>query len=299
MPVVPEALLEDDGFVVVDQDTAFEVPSQGLSQHALFEIASAPRQFAHRVAVVYPADVLVNDRAFIEVGRCVVCGRADEFYPACVGLVIGSATGECGEEGVVNVDDRYSEPVQQIGRKDLHVAREDDEIDVVFPAEADLLGLGVGPLFCAGGSDGYMVKGDPVVLRRFAESGVIGHDAGNLPVKLARLCPEENIVEAMGDLGDEERDPGDDIGPSDSNGHPQFARGKLSESLTLLAALFGAGSARGDPFHPLKENPFLGILMLIGVEDVSSTRENPAGYLGDNAGLVRAGEEGDEPRFAH
>jgi hypothetical protein len=48
-----------------------------------------------------------------------------------VGGVIGPGADNRGQERVVQVDDRGGKPGYKSGRKDLHVARQDDEVDAV------------------------------------------------------------------------------------------------------------------------------------------------------------------------
>ena len=76
-------------------------------------------------------DVLVDDRAVVELGGHVVRGDADELHAAVVRLVVGATAAERREERVVDVDDPFRPPSAELRREDLHVAREDDERDAV------------------------------------------------------------------------------------------------------------------------------------------------------------------------
>ena len=55
--------------------------------------------------MVYAHHVLLDDRAFVKVGRYEVGGSANQFHAARVGLRIRVGTFESRKEGVVNVDD--------------------------------------------------------------------------------------------------------------------------------------------------------------------------------------------------
>ena len=59
-----------------------------------------------RVAVADALDVLLDDRAFVEIGGDVMRGGADQLDAALIGLVVGLGALEGRQERVVDVDDR-------------------------------------------------------------------------------------------------------------------------------------------------------------------------------------------------
>ena len=91
----------------------------------------------------------------------VVAGGADELDAAREGRVIRARAGEGGQERVVDVDDAARVGVDERGREDLHVAGEDDEVDLVLGEECELRGFDCG---LGGGRDWHVVEGDAVEL---------------------------------------------------------------------------------------------------------------------------------------
>ena len=61
--------------------------AHGARQHAAFDVAALAREIFRRVAVADALDVLVDDRAFIEVACDVMGGGADQLDAALMGLV--------------------------------------------------------------------------------------------------------------------------------------------------------------------------------------------------------------------
>ena len=85
-----------------------------VREHGFFQVPTFANQIGYRVAVIDPGNVLMDDRAFVEIGGCIVCGGANQFYSAGVCLMVRLATGKCREKGVVYVDDRAVHLVQKI-----------------------------------------------------------------------------------------------------------------------------------------------------------------------------------------
>src|SRR6185503_21027014 len=61
-----------------------------------------------------------------------VRSSSNELHTAATCLVIRLRAGEGREERVMDVDDAVAEPGDERRAQDLHVAREDDEIDLVL-----------------------------------------------------------------------------------------------------------------------------------------------------------------------
>ena len=77
-------------------------------------------------------DVLLDDRPLVEVARDEVRRRADELDAAGVRLTIGFAPLNPGRNEWWMLMQRPGERGAQLGREDLHVAGEHDELDVVL-----------------------------------------------------------------------------------------------------------------------------------------------------------------------
>src|SRR5712671_5545082 len=102
--------------------------AHGAGQHAALDIAALARQIFRRVAVTDALDVLVDDRALIEVARDVMRGGADQFDAALMRLVVGPRALEPWQERVVNVDAAPRQLWRYLIREYLHVTRQHHEI---------------------------------------------------------------------------------------------------------------------------------------------------------------------------
>lgn len=152
--------------------------------------------------MVDASNALLNDGALVQVG-CDEVGRGtDDLDAAVVGLVVRLGALERGQEAVVDVDDLAAHSGAEHGREDLHVARQDDELDVVLLDQLEdlalLLGLGVL-------GDGQVVELDAVAASQGFKVGVVGDDDGDVDPELARLGAEQQVVEAVADLGDHDQ----------------------------------------------------------------------------------------------
>ncbi|GAA5210838.1 hypothetical protein GCM10023323_40060 [Streptomyces thinghirensis] len=77
-------------------------------------------------------DVLLDDRPLVEVLGDVVRGGTHQFHPALLGLGVGGGANEGRKEGVVDVDDRDADFLDEVAGADLHVAGQHDEVDVAL-----------------------------------------------------------------------------------------------------------------------------------------------------------------------
>ena len=78
--------------------------SHGPRQHAALDVAALADEIVGRIAMTDALDILVDDRAFIEVAGDVMRGGADQFDAARVRLMVGFGALEAGQERVVDVD---------------------------------------------------------------------------------------------------------------------------------------------------------------------------------------------------
>ncbi len=220
-------LVEDDGFVVVDEDAVFEVPADGLGEDGFFEVAAFAGEVGNGVAVADAGDVLMDDGAFVEIGGGVVGGRPDQFDAALVGLVVGAAAGKGGEEGVMDVDDGSFEGGEKAVGKDLHVAGENDEFGFGFAEDGKLTGFGLDAGFPA---DGNVVKGDTVGLGGGFKIGVVGDDRDHFAGQFTRAGAQEDVVKAVIESGDKAGNPQTEIGSVNGDVHPEGLAGKGRKS---------------------------------------------------------------------
>src|SRR5258708_37212190 len=118
-------------------------------------------------------DVLVNDGSFIkDLGRVVRCG-ANEFHASLIRLMVRTPTGKGGQERVVNINHRFLPLPQKTIGKDLHVARQYNQIDTMLAQVFELLRLSFG--LCLR-PHGNVQKGQTVVRGRSFEVRMVGND---------------------------------------------------------------------------------------------------------------------------
>src|SRR5262249_27227940 len=87
---------EHHRLVLEHEDAVLEVPADGACQHGALEVAALAQQVRDRIAVRRARDVLLDDRAFVEVGGGVVRGGADQLDAALLRLVVRLAALEGG-----------------------------------------------------------------------------------------------------------------------------------------------------------------------------------------------------------
>src|SRR5487761_1079431 len=85
-------VVEDYGPVAVEQYSVLRVPGHRARQDLGLDVAAGLGQPLGRQGVIDPDHVLLDDRSLVQVGRHVVCGRADQLDAARVGLVVGLGT---------------------------------------------------------------------------------------------------------------------------------------------------------------------------------------------------------------
>src|ERR1700683_2073141 len=127
--VSSSALVKDNRLVPVAEDSPVEVPAHSARKHHALQIATTRNQFFHLVSMRNSRYILLNDGAVIEDRRCVVTGGADQLETPCMSSVVRPCPSKCRQERMVNIDDRRRIPGNERGRKNLHVAREDYQLD--------------------------------------------------------------------------------------------------------------------------------------------------------------------------
>ena len=101
----------------------------------------------------------------------------------------------------MDVDDRHADRLEEVGRQDLHVARQDDEVEVAGQ-QLDLAALGLG----------LRVAGDRDVDERHAERahvvgevGVVGDHEADVEVELVAARAPEQVEQAVVVAADHDR----------------------------------------------------------------------------------------------
>jgi hypothetical protein len=92
------SILEDHGPDSVEDDAALDVPVHGSRQHAPLDVAALAHQIVRLILVRDALDVLLDDGPLVEIGRHIVCSRADQLDAAAMGLVVGFCTSEARKE---------------------------------------------------------------------------------------------------------------------------------------------------------------------------------------------------------
>mmetsp|Transcript_6847 Transcript_6847/g.21581 ORF Transcript_6847/g.21581 Transcript_6847/m.21581 type:complete len:282 (+) Transcript_6847:292-1137(+) len=141
---------------------------------------------------------LLDDGALVEARGRVVRRRADELDAALVRAVVRLGADERGQERVVDVDDAHGVRRAELVRDDLHVAREDDDVDVELLHERDLLvfDLALRRLGDLEDLEAHAERvGDGLEVR------VVRDDERDVARQLARLVPEQDLPEHVVVLG--------------------------------------------------------------------------------------------------
>jgi hypothetical protein len=217
-----------------------------------------------------------------------MAGGADQLHAARVRLVVRPPAREGWEEGVVDVDDRTVATLEKVIRQHLHVAGEDDEFDAVFAQQRQLPRLRGGLGFRR---HRHVNERESIPLRHRREVGMVADDEDDIAGEVARAPPEAKVVEAVVRLGNEQGDPGAVGRRGDAHVHAEAAP-ELVE---------GGGIGRRVPIgrlplDALEEDPRLGVAVLVGVQDVATPLEDPAGDARHEARLIRAMQQRNERR---
>ncbi len=140
---------KDDRAITADEGTTVNMGVDGPRQNLCLHIAPEGNVILRALRVGHANDVLLDDRAFIEVGSDIMRGRPNELHPALIGLAVGIGTLKARQEGVVDIDDPPCHvPAEAIG-ENLHIASQNDELRV--PLCHDLAQLGFGLILRGGG----------------------------------------------------------------------------------------------------------------------------------------------------
>ncbi len=126
---------ENDGSVAAHEDAAGDVVADAAGERETFAIAAESEKILGGVEVFYTNDFLFDDGTFIEFWGCVMACCPDQFDSAFVRTLVGVCADERGEKTVMDVHDPAGPAEADIGRDNLHVAGEDDEVCIMFGPE--------------------------------------------------------------------------------------------------------------------------------------------------------------------
>lgn len=194
--------VEHDGFVAIQKHPLLRPPFDRRCQHLAFDIAAFIHQLLRRHAVIHSRNPLLDDRAFVEVGGDKVGSGADNLDSALECLVVRLRALEGRQEAVVNVDDLARHGFAEFRGEDLHIPCQNDEIDVVF---LDQFQNTILLLDFVVFGHWQVVEVDVVALGQGFKIRMIGYNQGDIDAQLARLLSEEQVVQAMSDLGNHDQ----------------------------------------------------------------------------------------------
>ena len=105
---------------------------------------------------------------------------------------------------MVDVQDPVGERRDEVVPDDLHVAREHYELDAFLPEQVDLA-----PLLVAlrVGRDRELAELDVEAPGHIGKPPVVAHDERDVDAPLPRAPASEDVVQAVREVGHEERDP--------------------------------------------------------------------------------------------
>src|SRR5262249_17185084 len=86
--------VEHDRASTVHEDAVLDVRAHRTRQHRDFEVTTSTAKVVDGVAMAHPDDVLVDDRAVVELRAHVSRGHPDEFHRTIVGLVVRPSSTE-------------------------------------------------------------------------------------------------------------------------------------------------------------------------------------------------------------
>lgn len=275
----------------VEQHTALGDILHSSGEHVALDVATGVGELLGAHAVVHAHDILLDDGTLIEVAGDKVGGRADNLHTAVIGLVVGLGALEGRQEAVVDVDDTSRHGLAQLRRQDLHIAGQNNQVNLVFLNQLQdtslLLGLG-------GGSDGKVHEGDVIGGGQGGEIGVVGDDQRDFNVKLAGGLTEEQVVQAVTNLGDHDHHAGLLGGGVDLKVHGEGLCGGLEGSAQLLefGDLIGLGGRH--KLHAHEEALRGQVAELGGIDDVQVVLDEEGRDGMDDARAIGAREGEDE-----
>ena len=176
------ASVEDDGLVAEAEDAVVEMPGNGAGKHDALQIATARDEIFNLIAVGNARNILLDDGSVVESRGDVVAGGPDELDTTLVGGVVWARADEGRQKRVVDVDDGGRIGGDKGRRKNLHVAGEDEKLDLVLGEQTKLRGFSLSArLRC----DRNVVKRDAVEGGQRLDVSMVGQDERDLAGEFA------------------------------------------------------------------------------------------------------------------
>ena len=97
-------LVENDGFITVEQDAIFDVPADRPGEHNFLQVSTFLKQIIDGISMGDANHVLLDNRAVVKHLGDVVAGRTNQFHAAFERLVIRSGADKGGQKGMMDVD---------------------------------------------------------------------------------------------------------------------------------------------------------------------------------------------------
>ena len=216
----------------------------------------------------------------------VVAGCTDNLHAALEGCVIGLGSYECGQEGVVYVDDAVGVGIDHPFGNHLHVACQHDEVHVVLGQQLHLQPFLL--LLCLLG-DGEEVEGDAEPLGHVLQVGVVADDERNLHVPFAGCVACQQVEQAVRHFGDED-------------GHPRFLVREVEAEAHVVLLCIECGEVVVNlllwnqeilqfPLDAHEEDVLHMVYVLVQVDNVPLVHRNKVRHLRQYARFVGAVEQ--------
>ena len=174
-------------------------------------------------------------------------------------------------------------PREEVRREDLHVAGEDEQVDLA----AEQLQHPRLRRVRAAVADRHVVVGEAQRGDLVGVVGMVGDDGDDLGAQLAAAPAPEQVGEAVVFARDHDRHPLALARLGEAVLHPQRPGELLGEAPVERLPLPLRGGIEGHPH----EEPPLAARVLVGVDDVAAGVGEEAADRGDQPRLIRAGEQ--------
>lgn len=280
--------IENDGAVAEGKNLVVKMLCHSPRENYFLDVTSLAHEVVDGILVRDVDNVLLNDGTRVKVSSDVMARGANEFHSAIVRLMVRFGTDKGGKRGVVNVDDLVRVVVDEVFGEHLHVARQDDDIDVEGVEQFDFERFEHGLVVLAQREE---FERDVVALRNVLQVGVVGDDDGDFDVPLARGVAREDVIETVLHL-------------ADKDSHARFLVFEMEEELHFEALrnerveIFFDFFSRNlkvikRPFHSHEEKSVFLVNPLVKVEDVSFVGVDEVSHGGEYALSVGAVYEQD------
>lgn|SRR6266487_1024935 len=195
------ALFENDRLIFVDEYPVLRIHAHGLGQDAAFDIAALAHQVIGAITMVAMDDILRDNWSFIQAIGDVMCGCPNQLDAALERTLVGIGADEGGQEAMMNIDDLVWIGIDEEWLQDLHIAREDQEVDFVLDESEDALLVCFARLLC----DRKIVVGHVVHAGEWLQLLVIADDEGDIHRQFAAFPAPQQIDQAMIEFRDKYR----------------------------------------------------------------------------------------------